>query len=536
MSDTSSITTLAGARALAACRARRRPATPAELACRLIPGYNVTPTIALISDALAHAVIDGDGRYLISTSPRTGKSLLVSVIGPLFALMHNPQANVISASYADSLAWEHSHAARVLISQNADLLGFALRSDRAAVGRWQVDRRAPDGSPAAGGGLLAAGILSGITGFGADLLLIDDPIKNQLEADSAAHRRRVLHEFRSTLLTRLMPGASVVIISSRFHEQDLIGTLLSEEPDHWTYLNIPAIAEAGIPDALDRAPGVAMISALAGRTAESFADIRRAVGDRAWFSLFQGVPANPEGALIKRTWLDEWRLPAAPQRPVRTVVGVDPSDSGSGDACGLVAASMTGDGVVAVIADLSRPMTSDEWARAAVALAIDVGGSEIVVEAFAARETYTRVLREALSRAKVDRPIKITAWPPKGSGRGGGDAVARAAALLQGFEVGTVRLAGHFPALEAAACTWSAGQHCPDALSALVVAHDVLTYFASRGAVVFAPPPGVRLSDQSAGGGASVTPIDDALRWRRSMRELPGRDWDAPRRGYGRSR
>jgi hypothetical protein len=163
-----------------------------------------------------------------------------------------------------------------------------------------------------GGGLLAAGILSGITGFGADLLLVDDPIKNAQEADSAAHRRRVLYEFRSTLMTRLHPGGSVVVIGTRWHEQDLIGTLLAEEPDRWRHINIPAIAEQGIPDALGREPGVAMTSAL-GRTADQFDDLRRSVGSRSWYALFQGVPAAPEGRLIKRQWLDDWRLPAAPR-------------------------------------------------------------------------------------------------------------------------------------------------------------------------------------------------------------------------------
>lgn len=537
MSNTS-IATLAGARACAARRGRRRPQSPAELAQRLVGNYVVTPTIRLISNALHRAITCPDQRICISTPPRTGKSLLTSVTGVLYALMRNPDSNVILASYADSLAWEHSHRARVLVAENSGLLNFTLRADRAAVGRWQVDRRTPDGSPAAGGGLLAAGILSGITGFGADLLLIDDPIKNQLEADSAAHRRRVLHEFRSTLLTRLMPGASVVIISSRFHEQDLIGTLLAEEPDRWTYLNIPAIAQAGIPDALDRAPGVAMISALAGRTAESFADIRRSIGERAFYSLFQGVPANPEGALIKRNWFSDWRLPCAPTHPVRTVVGVDPSDSGSGDSCGLVAASLTSDNVVAVIADQSAPMTSDQWARAAVALAADVGASEIAIESFAARETYLRVANDALSRARIDRAIKITAWPPKGSGRGGGDAVARAAALLQALEVGTCRVAGHLPDFEAAATAWSAGQHCPDALAALVVGHDVLIHAAGRGCTIIAPPLTARLGQPAPGGsGAAVVGIDELLRQRRRLGPIPGagRTAGGGRGRYGRS-
>lgn len=191
-----------------------------------------------------------------------------------------------------------------------------------------------------------------------------------------------------------------------------------------------------------------MTSAL-GFTADHFGAARRASGERAWYALYAGVPASPEGGLVKRDWFDQWRLPSAPLRPVSTVVGVDPSDSGSDDSCGIVAASMTADGVVAVIADQSAPMTSDAWARAAVDLAVDVGASEIAVEGYAARQTYRRVVNDALHRAKLDRPIRATTSPPKGSGRGHGDAVASSSALLQGLETGTCRIAGHFPSLEA---------------------------------------------------------------------------------------
>ena len=148
---------------------------------------------------------------------------------------------------------------------------------------------------------------------------------------------------------------------------------------------------------------------------------------------------------------------------------------------------MTGEGVVAVIADVSAPMTSDAWARAAVDLAVDVGASEIAVEGFAARETYQRVVKDALRRAKLDRPIRVTTWPPKGSGRGGGDAAARSAALIQGLETGTSRIAGHLPDLEQAAVTWQSGQHQPDALAALVVAHDVLVHSAGLQMYIVSP-------------------------------------------------
>ena len=463
--------TLIDVAALSASRQRQRPGNPAQLARRIVRGYSITPTVALIGSAVADAIKAPAARLIITVPPRESKSTTVAVAGTLWALSRNPDAKVILASYGDELAREHSHAARALVAEHAHALGFRLSPDKTAAGRWLVDGHS--------GGLLATGIMSGVTGFGCDVLVLDDVTKNAAEADSAAHRRRVLHEFRSTLLTRVHPGGSVVIIGTRWAEDDLIGTLLATEGDRWDYLNVPAVAEAGIPDALGRAPGQAMTSAL-GRTPEQFADIRQAVAARSWYALYQGVPSSPQGGLIRSEWLGTWRLPAAPPRPGKTVVGGDPSDSGSGDSCGLVAASMTSDGGVAVIADASAPMTSEQWASAAVRLAADTGASEIAVEGFAARETYVRVVTEALRRYRAPHPIRVTSWPPKGSGRGGGDAEARSAALRQALEVGTCRLAGHLPALEQSAVAWHSGQHQPDSLAALVVAHDVLIHAAGQ--------------------------------------------------------
>ncbi|MGB5111216.1 MAG: hypothetical protein WBO08_06190 [Mycobacterium sp.] len=333
-------------------------------------------------------------------------------------------------------------------------------------------RRSPGG-----GGLVARGILSGILGRGADLLILDDVTKNMQEADRPTYRRRVIDEFRSTLLTRLHPGGSVIVIGSRWHPEDLTGVLLTEEPERWRQINIPAVAEAGIPDALGRAPGAAMISAV-GRTPEHFADLRRSVGERTWYAEFQGVPASPEGNVIRRSWLDAWRLSALPATQVRTVIAVDPSDSGQGDAAGIVAASLTCEGVVAIHRDLSEPMTPEAWARAAVELAIDVGASEISVETFTAREGYLSVLNTTLRRYRPQHLIRVTSWPPKSdrSGRGRGDALVRSAKLIQGLETGTVRLVGHLPSFEGQATRWQTGQHQPDCIAAAVIAHDVLTH------------------------------------------------------------
>ena len=162
---------LIDAAALSAARKRQRPASPAALARQLIPDYKITPTISLISDVLHDAITQPDRRYIITTPPRTGKSVEVSQIGTVFALMNDPDATVILTSYAADLAQEHSREARRLINEHSGMLGYRLSPDKTSVGRWRVDGH--------GGGLLAAGILSGITGFGASsVLLVDDPIKN----------------------------------------------------------------------------------------------------------------------------------------------------------------------------------------------------------------------------------------------------------------------------------------------------------------------------------------------------------------------
>lgn len=498
------IATLTAARAVPAVRQRRRPESPAGLARRLIPGYVVTPTIKLLSDELVSAVEERDSRLIVTTPPRTGKSVLVSQVFPVWLLARDPDAEIIVKSYGDALAEEHSAAARRLIAENRELLGgVELAPDKQAVGRWRVAGHR--------GGMLAGGILSATTGFGASVLVVDDPVKGAQEADSDAYRRRLTAEFKASLMTRLMPGASAIVVLTRWHTEDIAGALLAEPGSRWRCVNIPAISTAGIPDALGRDRiGVAMTSAV-GRTAAQFREIEAEVGSRAWAAMYLGTPNTPEGGLVKRHWIDDWRLPAAPSGAIKIVVGVDPADSGEGDETGIIAASRSADGVVSLMADVSGRMTSDAWAVRAVELAVDVGASEISIEAFAARATYTRLVSEVLARFRVDRPIKVTGWPPKGTDRGKGDAVARSTGLLAALETGRCRVAGYLPDFEAQAVTWEAGQHQPDRMAAAVVAYDVLAHAITEPVHI-------------------VTPIDAARRAREGKMPPPP-DWMTRRIG-----
>lgn len=459
--STTAVRTLVAARAVAGWRARQKPSSPVQLAKRVFEDYTITPTLALISDVLVDALENPNRRYIVSCPPRTGKSVLVSQVGTVFALMRNPDHHVILKSYSDELAEEHSREARRLIAENADVLGFGLDGDKTSSARWKVaDRK---------GGLLAGGVFTSTTGFGAHLLLVDDPVKGAQDADSPSTRRRLIGEFKASLLTRRMGGASTVIVMTRWNEADIAAELLAD--GQWQQINVPAVSTPGVPDALDRPPGVAMTTA-GGDLTFDFTEIEREVGARTWAAMYLGVPSAPTGGLIQRDWLDGHRIPVAPQRPVRTVVAVDPADSGERDAAGIVAASLTADGTVALIADRSGKMTSDQWVKAAISLALDVGASEIWVESFASGTTYQRILREAVAESDA-RHITVRGWPPKGRPRKG-DAITRSAGLLRGLETGRCVVAGNWPEFEQAAVRWQAGQHQPDQVAALVIAFDTL--------------------------------------------------------------
>ncbi|MGO9153858.1 terminase large subunit domain-containing protein [Mycobacterium sp.] len=461
--------------ALSVALKRQRPQTPAGLARRIIRDYRITPTSALIGYEVAKAIRTPNGRLILCAPPRESKTLTAAIAGTVWALQRDPDCRVILTSYADKLPHESSHDARKLVSEHHATLGFSLSQDRAAVGRWRVADHA--------GGLLAAGLMSGLYGFGADCLILDDITKNAAEASSEPVRKRTLDEFRSTVLSRVHAGGACIVLGTRWSPFDLIGTLLAEESDRWRYVNVPALAEPqnGIPDALGRPQGQAMTSAL-GQTSTGFAEIRRSLGSRRFYALYQGMPSTPEGGLCKLVWIEATRLPCAPSNPRMTVVGVDPAEGGGrgGDDTGIVACSMTTDGTVAIIADKSGQFTSAQWARVAIELAIDCQASEIAIEAFAARQTYVQIVKDAMSRYQLPHAIRVSGWPPVGSGRGKGSDVDRAAALLVGLETGTVKVAGFLPDFEDAATSWEAGDHCPDSLSAAIVAHDVLEHSKGR--------------------------------------------------------
>jgi len=259
--------------------------------------------------ALLQQVADGElNRLIVSCPPRLGKSLLVSKLFPAYWVSRYPTRFCAIASYSAELAYAHSREARHYYRA----VGHPLSKDSTAVGNWLTPDR---------GGCIAAGVRGPFTGKGYALGIIDDPYKGPEDANSAAQRQKLIEWFQSVWLTRSEPGvngaagAAQVVVLTRWHQDDLIGWLLSQEggaaPQHWQVLNLPAIAEhpaqqLHFPDTCSlepdwRQPGQPLCPERF--PAAELEQIRIRAGSYWWNALYQQRPSPAEGLLFQRHWL-----------------------------------------------------------------------------------------------------------------------------------------------------------------------------------------------------------------------------------------
>jgi predicted phage terminase large subunit-like protein len=230
-------------------------------------------------------------RLMIFMPPRHGKSELASKRFPAWCLGKDPKRQIIAASYNSDLANDFGRNVRNLVAEpefGQVFPGVTLAPDSQAAMRMNTNH---------GGTYVAAGVGTAVTGRGAHIALIDDPFKDREEADSERRRELVWDWYRSTLYTRLMPGGAIVLIQTRWHEDDLAGRLLEQEPEQWEVLELPAInadGEALWPEWYDL---------------EALERIKATIGPREWSALYQQQPQPDEGTFFKREWFDERTAP-----------------------------------------------------------------------------------------------------------------------------------------------------------------------------------------------------------------------------------
>lgn len=261
------------------------PATFRDWNERVTPTYNWDwPHIVFLQEQLERVTAGEVTKLVIQMPPRHGKSETATMRYPVYRLTDDPSLRVIIGAYNQTLAEKFSRRARRIALRS----GVALSADRAAAEDWETTE---------GGGVRAVGVGGGITGQGGDLIIIDDPVKSREEAESETYRDKVWEWYTNDLYTRKEPGAAVILIMTRWHDDDLAGRILaSEDAPNWTVINLPALAEEN--DALGRTPGAALCPDRFDE--DALADIRTVLGEYGFAGLYQGSPRPREGVMFPR--------------------------------------------------------------------------------------------------------------------------------------------------------------------------------------------------------------------------------------------
>jgi predicted phage terminase large subunit-like protein len=231
-------------------------------------------------------------RLMMFMPPRHGKTMHVSQAYPAWTFGRNSRAQIILASYGAELAEGNSRKARSYMRSDRWPFECRVSEESRAQNRWQTD---------AGGILIATGCEGGLTGYGADRLVIDDPIRDRADADSDPMRERLWQWYADVARTRLMPNGRIILCQTRWHDDDLAGRLLnSDEAKRWTVLSLPAIAEDG--DTLGRLVGEALWPERF--PVEALPKVPAEMSSSSFSALYQQNPVPAGGNTFKTAWLE----------------------------------------------------------------------------------------------------------------------------------------------------------------------------------------------------------------------------------------
>jgi len=441
--------------------------SPADLAVFCDPAYVRRPHVNLISAELSKLHTGELDRLMIRVPPQTGKTRTAAIWTPFWWLAHHPGHRVIIYSYSNTLAVARGRQVRKLV----DAHGW----------RYDLEREYGEGTAAdwgltAGGGVKSAGVGGGLTGSNADFGVIDDPHKNRAEAESRVKREEVWNGYSGDFLSRLAPGAPVVLIMTPWHPDDLSHRVLDnegriEEGGRWRVVDLPAFARSN--DPLGRAVGEPLthpkiaeddIAAL-----RKFWEQRRAATTaRDWVSLYMLEPKPMTEALVTEQMMrDRTHLPP-PAQPRRAAVAVDPSGGGR-DNAGVVGGWLGDDRRAYVTHDRSVHGPSETWGRAAVLLAAEIDADVIVYEKnfggdqaeFVIKKSWEACKREAAARRDTGRApepfdnVFLTRLPPRVVGvTARKNKLLRAEPIAQQINDDQVRFAAHMPELTTQWTSW----------------------------------------------------------------------------------
>lgn len=287
-----------------------KPNGAAELICRTVQRFLETET------GNPYDVL------IITCPPQHGKSMNLTETLPSWYLGKHPDNSVIEVSYNDVFAERFGLMNRRKVEEyGRDLFGIKIARDSRKKSDFELaDRR---------GSMRSRGVKAGITGNPCHLMIIDDPIRNREEADSPTMRQKLVAGWTDDMKSRFAAGAKIVLILTRWHEEDLAGYLLANDP-YTTVLRLPCECDSEN-DPLGRAIGQALCPEI-GKDDKWLAGFKKSMvrteGTRSWNALYQGRPSSEQGNLIRRSW---WKWYDEAPQMAQTILSVDASFKGEED-------------------------------------------------------------------------------------------------------------------------------------------------------------------------------------------------------------
>lgn len=359
----------------------------------------------LLGEALQKVESGEIDRLLITMPPRHGKSEMTTIKFPAWFVGRHPEKSVITASYSGDLAVNFGRKVRNLVDSRPykDVFQTELAEDSKSAGTWHTKE---------GGSYNAAGVGGAITGKGAHVFIIDDPYKNREDAESEVWRDTVWNWYSSVVYTRLEEQGAIILIQTRWQEDDLAGRLLREGNDKWVHLNFPAVAEEN-----EKFRKIGDPLWIKKYNKEALERIKQNIGVYDWSALYQQSPTNRESREFKEEWLKYYN--EDPSR-LNIFMTVDPAISKRDEACNsaIVVCGVDSDYNIYILDYIAKKLNPEElinniW-ELAEAWEPDTIGIETIAYQQAVKFYFEKKMQDQMKwfniveiKTKVDKNEKI---------------------------------------------------------------------------------------------------------------------------------